>query len=287
VTINSIHFYCDFTRVLLQIQALEPYSIIVFITSTTGDGDPPDASLPFFRALRRHQSENKKCSFRYCLLGLGDSNYSKFCRSTKDLDSILQSLGATRVCDTVLADDATGFVLVCSNFQFQSLTCRVCDLCRMEDTVSKWSTGIFPILQSALSKSNDSSASVDPTPSTSAPPPPECIVMYGSQTGNATEIAKTVAESMRSKVRCQLSVMSDIDLSTEMSKWSQFNRFPLLVFVTSTTGDGDPPDNARKFLRGLKMIPIDNNPLMHIKYAILGILIVQIFCVLSSTRIQY
>ena len=99
--------------------------------------------------------------------------------------------------------------------------------------------------------------------------------MYGSQTGNATEIAKTVAESMRSKVRCQLSVMSDIDLSTELSNWGQHNRYPLLVFVTSTTGDGDPPDNARKFLRGLKMIPIDNNPLMHIKYAVLGTLIVH------------
>lgn len=49
------------------------------------------------------------------LAGLGDSNYSKFCRSTRDLDSLLHGLGATRMAETSLADDAVTSARRCLN----------------------------------------------------------------------------------------------------------------------------------------------------------------------------
>ena len=50
--------------------ALEPYAALLCVTSTTGDGEAPDSSAPFFRALRRHASEGKRLpNLRYALLG--------------------------------------------------------------------------------------------------------------------------------------------------------------------------------------------------------------------------
>lgn len=40
--------------------------------------------------------------------GLGDTNYSKFCRPAKDLDAVLTSLGARRLYALGLADDGLG-----------------------------------------------------------------------------------------------------------------------------------------------------------------------------------
>ncbi len=61
------------TRLLalcFQVSALEPYAALLCVTSTTGDGEAPESSAPFFRALRRHASEGKRLpNLRYALLG--------------------------------------------------------------------------------------------------------------------------------------------------------------------------------------------------------------------------
>lgn len=53
------------------------YSILIVITSSTGDGDPPDNAIKFWREIRK--MEGCLNHLDYALLGLGDTNYTNFC----------------------------------------------------------------------------------------------------------------------------------------------------------------------------------------------------------------
>ena len=79
-------------------------------------------------------------------------------------------------------------------------------------------------------------------------------------------------------------------LATQLSLVSIFSLFQLLpsfvlvfifqfpfaeeqniVFVVSTTGEGDPPDHALKYWRKMKKKTLPNDYLRHIRYTLLGV----------------
>lgn len=43
-----------------------------------------------------------------------------------------------------------------------------------------------------------------------------------------------------------------------------------MVFVVSTTGDGEPPDNAIKFAKRIKRKTLSTDHYKHLSYALLG-----------------
>lgn len=84
-------------------------STVVIVSSTTGDGDPPDAIRPFMRFLRKAAKNPSSLShISYALLGLGDTNYENFCNAAKKIDVALIGAGASAFTPRGLADDGTG-----------------------------------------------------------------------------------------------------------------------------------------------------------------------------------
>ncbi|CAF4451138.1 unnamed protein product, partial [Adineta steineri] len=79
---------------------------ILFIVSTTGDGEEPENMRNFWRLImRRSVSPGALSHIHYGLIGLGDSTYPKFNYVAKKLSKRLQQLGAQSICERVLADE--------------------------------------------------------------------------------------------------------------------------------------------------------------------------------------
>ena len=69
---------------------------LLIVTSTYGDGEPPDNARAFWDKIRTDHAPRLE-GVRFSLCALGDRNYPKFCQFGKDLDARLEQLGAQRV----------------------------------------------------------------------------------------------------------------------------------------------------------------------------------------------
>jgi sulfite reductase (NADPH) flavoprotein alpha-component len=68
----------------------------IIVSSTWGDGDPPDNATNFWSWLQSDTAPRLE-SLQFAVLGLGDKNYSEFCGAAKKFDSRLENLGARRL----------------------------------------------------------------------------------------------------------------------------------------------------------------------------------------------
>ncbi len=68
----------------------------IVVSSTWGDGDPPDNAANFWSWLQSDAAPRLE-SLQFAVLGLGDKNYSEFCGAAKKFDSRLENLGARRL----------------------------------------------------------------------------------------------------------------------------------------------------------------------------------------------
>jgi sulfite reductase (NADPH) flavoprotein alpha-component len=71
---------------------------VVIVTSTFGDGGPPDNGAEFWDRLGAPDAPTLD-GVRYAVLGIGDRSYDEFCGHAKSLDRRLADLGATKLVD--------------------------------------------------------------------------------------------------------------------------------------------------------------------------------------------
>ena len=76
---------------------------VLFIASTTGEGDAPDSASGFVRRAMKGRAD--LTGVRYGLLSLGDHTYAEYCGFGRALDGWLKSAGAGRLFDTVEVDN--------------------------------------------------------------------------------------------------------------------------------------------------------------------------------------
>ena len=113
---------------------------LLIVTSTHGDGDPPDNAKGFWEYLGNGHAPRLD-HVQYSVLALGDTNYAKFCECGKNFDRRLEELGAKRI--------------------FSRVDCDV----DYDESFHQWMSGVLP----ALSLPNGSGGSAAPA-AVEAPP---------------------------------------------------------------------------------------------------------------------
>ena len=76
---------------------------LAVLTSTHGEGEPPDNAMDLYEFLGGRKAPGLK-GLEYSVLSLGDSSYEYFCQTGIDFDERLQKLGATALIPRVDCD---------------------------------------------------------------------------------------------------------------------------------------------------------------------------------------
>ncbi|GGF26591.1 sulfite reductase [NADPH] flavoprotein alpha-component [Halobacillus andaensis] len=84
-------------------KALKKVEDLLIVTSTHGDGDPPDNALSLYDFLHSKRAPKLE-GVRFSVLSLGDSSYEFFCQTGKEFDHRLEELGAERLAARVDCD---------------------------------------------------------------------------------------------------------------------------------------------------------------------------------------
>jgi sulfite reductase (NADPH) flavoprotein alpha-component len=88
----------------LDAARLQRIGRVVFVVSTTGEGDPPDPALGFVRQVMSQTFA--LTTLQYSVLALGDREYVQFCAFGHQLDDWLRRQGARPLFDLVEVDNA-------------------------------------------------------------------------------------------------------------------------------------------------------------------------------------
>ncbi|MEM7576310.1 MAG: sulfite reductase flavoprotein subunit alpha [Planctomycetota bacterium] len=76
---------------------------VLIVCSTFGEGDPPDNAMKFCERIQADDAP-ELAGLDFAVCGMGDSSYTHFNKTARDLDARLEQLGATRAADFVACD---------------------------------------------------------------------------------------------------------------------------------------------------------------------------------------
>ncbi|KAL1925663.1 uncharacterized protein VTP21DRAFT_546 [Calcarisporiella thermophila] len=95
--------------------------------------------------------------------------------------------------------------------------------------------------------------------------PRKLLILYGSQTGTAQDVAEMLArEARRYHFQAQVLAMDEYDKAELVQE-------KLVVFVCATTGQGEEPDNMKKFWKFLLRKNLPHDVLSNLEYTVFGL----------------
>ncbi len=86
-----------------KVKNLAKKQVVIIVTSTHGEGEPPDDAIEFLELLSSKRAP-KLSSTKHAVLGLGDSSYEFFCQTGKDFETQLSRIGSTPLVERVDCD---------------------------------------------------------------------------------------------------------------------------------------------------------------------------------------
>lgn len=93
------------------------------------------------------------------------------------------------------------------------------------------------------------------------------VILVGSETGNSLDYATRASDDfLRLGLRTQVHLMDEFDLAGLVSE-----ELEVLLFICSTTGDGEEPQNMRKFMKFLRRSNLPTNLFSSIKFGVFGL----------------
>ena len=97
-----------------RLNLLNEVNCLLIVTSTYGDGEPPDDAAPFWAAVVHGNGLNLS-GVKFSVLALGNTTYDHFCKCGRDFDAALERHGATRIyrrvdCDVDYHDPAEQWI---------------------------------------------------------------------------------------------------------------------------------------------------------------------------------
>ncbi|XP_036266092.1 methionine synthase reductase isoform X1 [Pipistrellus kuhlii] len=92
------------------------------------------------------------------------------------------------------------------------------------------------------------------------------LLLYATQQGQAKAIAEEICEKAAAH-----GFSADLHCISESDKYDLKTETAPLVVVVSTTGTGDPPDTARKFVKKIQDKTLPGDFFAHLRYGLLGL----------------
>lgn len=97
------------------------------------------------------------------------------------------------------------------------------------------------------------------------------VVLFGSQTGTAEDVAERVARE-GVQLGCMKPLVSSMnEIGVENLKLNYSNDKTIVIFIAATTGQGDPPDNMKDFWKTLCRAQWSQDLLCQLNYGVIGL----------------
>ena len=94
----------------------------------------------------------------------------------------------------------------------------------------------------------------------------QMIILYGSQTGNAEDMARRIGQRAKTQHSLKIQVLAMDDFQLKLLPRQQF-----ILFVCATTGHGQEPENMKNFYNFIRRRDLPKDCLGDLKYAVYGL----------------